>query len=1025
MRRESWLAGGLFFVVSLILLPVFGQGLPCSDDTFPHFYRAVGLNELWQAGSPFLQWGPDFLRGYGYPIFAFYAPLSYWLILLLHGGGLDFVPAFQLLFWLLAPLAGWGLYLFARHYFQPMAAFVAGLAYLFAPYFLYDLIQRGALPEALALAGMPWVLALAQTVQKRANWRAIGLAGLVLALWLLTHNVIPAMGLGLLLGLAVITAQEGSGWKLFSMGKRLYPILGTVLLGLGLTLFFWLPGIGELQYTQSQRAEPAIRDWPRFEQHLLPIADLWALPADPADPLLLNWQVNRTLGIGQTAAALLGLCLLGRYPKDNRRWQLIFVALVTLIATFFATQWSGYLWNFPILNFIQLPTRFLGVASLGLSLLTGLAVEVLPVGWQKWSGGVLAVGVSLSGWAWLYPVYCPLPAQPTRQQLAESTQWSRWLAEAQGEVLPRWVDELPAENGLIEQYANPTQPINRLQMPANVQWQHLASRPAYDLYQFSLPTAITATYQTFYFPGWQAQLDGQIVPLGISQPHGLIQIYLPAGDHQLQISFERTPLRQWTLAVSAGFLLICLVLLCLPAAPLSQPSVATLWHGFWLLGIACGLVGLKFLLVDHISNPIRAERWQNGQLQGVDVPLNINFSDEFTHLGYRAPTEVKAGEVLEVTQYWMPRRPIGVPYWMGLRLADSAGNLWNLPASRPFGYVWYPGRLGWLEGHYARDSYEMQLLPGIPPGNYWLEATVFRQDVNLALTPQNSPTAADPAYARIGQVEVVADQVSINPDWAGLDQYQPTKAEQMPALTLLGWQTEHLGDFLHVELLWQTGADWQPFSANPLTHTLYLSNDSQTATYFFVPGESVKFPNQQWDANSLVRDQINWRIPPMLPSGNYQLFWQNGHQPVVLMETEIFAPQRAFVPPEMETIVQAEMEIAQLVGYTLSSKRVQPGESVTLELVWQPIQEPESHYRVFVHLLGEDGTLLAQSDGLPANWTRPTTSWVVGEYIIDSHTLQIPAGINAGTATLIVGLYDPSRNIRLGELALTPLEIGD
>jgi hypothetical protein len=66
-----------------------------------------------------------------------------------------------------------------------------------------------------------------------------------------------------------------------------------------------------------------------------------------------------------------------------------------------------------------------------------------------------------------------------------------------------------------------------------------------------------------------------------------------------------------------------------------------------------------------------------------------------------------------------------------------------------------------------------------------------------------------------------------------------------------------------------------------------------------------------------------------------------------------------------------------------------------------------------LHLLGPQGQIVSQSDGIPAGWSRPTTGWVAGEYIIDEHTLAIPPDGPVGAYTLVTGLYDPGSGTRL------------
>jgi len=59
-----------------------------------------------------------------------------------------------------------------------------------------------------------------------------------------------------------------------------------------------------------------------------------------------------------------------------------------------------------------------------------------------------------------------------------------------------------------------------------------------------------------------------------------------------------------------------------------------------------------------------------------------------------------------------------------------------------------------------------------------------------------------------------------------------------------------------------------------------------------------------------------------------------------------------------------------------------------------------------VQLLDEDGRLVTGSDAIPADWTRPTTGWIAGEYIEDRHELLLPLDLALGKYQLLVGLYD-------------------
>ncbi|MFO7539503.1 MAG: hypothetical protein R6X32_15800, partial [Chloroflexota bacterium] len=87
--------------------------------------------------------------------------------------------------------------------------------------------------------------------------------------------------------------------------------------------------------------------------------------------------------------------------------------------------------------------------------------------------------------------------------------------------------------------------------------------------------------------------------------------------------------------------------------------------------------------------------------------------------------------------------------------------------------------------------------------------------------------------------------------------------------------------------------------------------------------------------------------------------------------------------------------------------------TLPVELVWQADAETAVSYRVFLHLVGPDGTLVAQSDGEPAQWQRPTTGWLPGEIIGDAHQLHLPPELQPGSYTLLAGLYEPVSGERL------------
>jgi hypothetical protein len=103
-----------------------------------------------------------------------------------------------------------------------------------------------------------------------------------------------------------------------------------------------------------------------------------------------------------------------------------------------------------------------------------------------------------------------------------------------------------------------------------------------------------------------------------------------------------------------------------------------------------------------------------------------------------------------------------------------------------------------------------------------------------------------------------------------------------------------------------------------------------------------------------------------------------------------------------------------LHGFNLSPGSHPRGADLPLTLAWQANQLMADSYHVFVHLVAPDGSLAAQSDGVPAQWTRPTTGWLPGEYVVDQRALFIRPDLEAGTYTLWAGMYAAATGERLG-----------
>ena len=93
------------------------------------------------------------------------------------------------------------------------------------------------------------------------------------------------------------------------------------------------------------------------------------------------------------------------------------------------------------------------------------------------------------------------------------------------------------------------------------------------------------------------------------------------------------------------------------------------------------------------------------------------------------------------------------------------------------------------------------------------------------------------------------------------------------------------------------------------------------------------------------------------------------------------------------------------------------GDGVTVRLYWRALSRPTGDATVFVHLLSQDGRLVAQRDSPPAGGRRPTSWWLPGEVLADQYRLDLTE-VEPGSYQIEVGMYDPVTGARL------PLTVG-
>ena len=1054
------------------LQPLLTNDFTCGYDNVLHLWRALETDALLEHGLIYSRWQPHMALGFGYPTLLFNPPISPLLAALFHRLGLAWPAAVNATFVTGTLLSAWTVWLLVREWWGDLAGVVAGVIIVTIPFHAYVNFRRASMSEALAWAFPALILWGLIRWQKYGQRRGLLAAAGGQAALLLTHDASAYLFLPLSLATVVALAlahrnspsrREGrgeyphprrGGWEGLGRGEYPHPRRGgweglgqgeyppprrggweglgrgilALALGVGLAAFFWLPSVLERPYVQFDR----VLNYPYAASFVA--LDYMLEPPRAADPTWINPWLPKGIGLLPAALALLSVVTWLRAGREQRLW-LAAVGLVTMGYIWLTLPYAWPIWRLiPTLHYLHFPWRFLTPAAIGIAILAGAAthqisrltshisrltshISRLTFHVSRLTPPIIISALTIGSLGWLYPPHCALPQPPTlRGMLAHERTTNELGGTFFNELLPVWVRTMPAEHTLDDDLNAGREPV-RLRpetLPEGARLLRADYGPVDATIELETPVPFRARYLAFYYPGWRATVDGDSVPIAPTEPDGLISFDVPAGHHTIRIRFGETPLRLLADALSLLSLLILLALTIHPSRTTQPDSrIPNIEYRipnshWWLLLTSILLLTAKLALIDRLDTSLRRANLVDGRLRDVDVPTEITFGDEFILLGYDTlPLQegIPSGERFEVKTYWRALQPGGPDYGLTINVVDAEGHRWNGSDMQPPRWHRTPPPVGeWPPDQYATVALSVPLLPGTPPGTYTVEAVAFDRDTLAPLTAHDADGRALGPALPLGQITVTAPRRPADPETLGIHRRLDVP---LGPLTLLGADFDRdqaaPGDPVMLTTFWR--ADQQP-SEDLTVHLVLLAPDgSIAAEYDF--GVST---GDTW------RGQHFLHLPATLDTGDYT--WQltlvssSTHLPSSL---SITAPPRTFAPPPVDVETDTTLgDVATLVG--VNHQIIQsPNHQITVTLVWRAEAETDTSYHVFLHLTGPGGALVAQSDGIPANWSRPTTGWLPGEYVTDARVLTIPPDAPAGDYTLYAGLYVPG-----GERLTTP-----
>ena len=985
--------------------------VPCTHDGHLHVHRVAAMRHAWENGVLFTRWLPDLAFGYGYPFFIYREPAPLYAVMLPHLLGVSLPAASNIFYTVCIMAAGWFMFLWVKDVSGSRAGLVSAVAYMAAPYILIDALIRGNAPESLALPLFPFLLWMGRRWMAQGSVKTFLLSVFGLAFLSLSHNIsILIFSPLFLIYLLTVGWLHQLPWR-----RLLVRILLLFGLGLGMTFFYTGGALLEMdEVTLSQSTTTRNND---FHFNFASWSEILAAPG-AEDPILLNPPLPIRLGWVPASLAIIGIStLFWRKNKREQRWHVVMMAAAAGLFLFMALPISLPIWEkLPLIDFVQFPWRFIGRAALPAAFLAGapfaatIRSDSAPSGSRKnlFSQAALVVVVGLlllEALPSLYPRYCEENSFPTILNVHAYEQATGLVGiDPEGSYFPRTVLKRPKNSALEADYQAGAIP-QRFDMSAlpndataTAEYDKLAASV-----KVNTPTAFTARYLSFAFPGWVVSIDGLQVPITPGDPDGLITFSVPSGEHTITVRWQSTFMRT-VLSLVSFLALIGVGVTAVILSRYARPPSSETSHKFseddllWpliLLGI--GLLLFKFFLVDTGKTVLRSS-----DTVPVTYPIELTVG-ELGFEGYNlSETDVKAGETFDIDLAWRTLAPTAIKYQSNVWLADADGLLWSdKDTQRPRLYEDAPPTWERGEGEWAWDSREVSVLPGTPPGQYDIVLTLFDlatlQPVTLhdGLGSDIGPTTV---IGQIG-VEMPEEVVTMKPQFSS--------GETVPGtgLVLAGYNMDREsmapGDEMLLTLFWERTIEPAGDSFG-----LQLEADGgEVVQSWELPVTRSDFDLSGWEPGQTLRGQHLLRLAATVESGIYQFMVNDA---VSLGEIVVSAPDRVNEQPEVGTAVDVFFaDKIRLAGFSLA------GDPLRVELVWSAMDHIDSSYHVFVHLVDENGNIVSQADGQPANWTRPTAGWAPGEYIVDSHTLSMPQGLTLENMSLRVGLYDPDTGIRL------------
>lgn len=536
-------------IIGIVFLSFFSWSVLLNPGFFPMHdaQQIVRLSELDRAlsgGQLPVRWVENLGFGYGYPLFNFYPPLTYYLGEIFHLGlNLGLIDSTKLVWGVALLGSALTMYFLARNFFGRLGGLVSAVFYLYAPYHAVDAYVRGAQSELFSFVWLPLILLFSHKTITTKSWGWGSLTGLVLGLLMLTHPLVflPFSALFILWTIFFLSREK------LSLGVILKSLVLPLILAAGLTAFFWLPSLAEKKFTLVDQL--LIKNLASYKIHFVCPNQLWESQWGFGGSVsgCLDGLSFR-LGKLHLLSVSLSLLLAAYLYITKRKIQTTVVVIAGLLFTVSALMvlpFSKPIWDaLTPLWYLQFPWRFLEFAALFSSLLAGSVLMAVRHQLLKILIALVMTTTVLVTSAKLFsPKELYLWAKDA--DLASESE-SRWVVSSTSfEYMFKDTATKMSDLGTVLVDISKDEVVNEKFVVTNGDF--VVSKSSFTADKFSISGAGTIASQLRininYFPGWLVWLNGEEMTFSHQNKLSLITVNIPPGSHRITGQFTNTPVR--------------------------------------------------------------------------------------------------------------------------------------------------------------------------------------------------------------------------------------------------------------------------------------------------------------------------------------------------------------------------------------------------------------------------------------------------------------------------------------------------